>query len=327
MAEERPTILVTAPFRGRGRELLEDLGRVVYDPWIDQRPMRVYDPAGLAERIAAEGADVVVCEADFVMGEALDLPLRAVAAARGEPSNVDLAVATERGIPVLHAPARNADAVAEMTVAMLLGCTRWLVPADRDVRDQDVFKDGTVPYQRYRAWQIAGRTAGLVGLGAVGRATKWRLEGLGMTVIAYDPYNDDAHATLDEVLENADVVSMHAAVTPDTLGMIGAGQIGRMKEGAVYLNSARAGLHDLDALTAALVSGKLAAAGLDHFEGEQVPEGHPILDLENVLLTPHIGGATYDTEENHSLMIATDLQRLFNGERPVHLANPEVFDR
>ncbi len=176
MADERPTILVTAPFRGPGLELLERLGRVVHDPWIEHRPMRVYDGAGLAERVKAEGADVVVCEADFVMGEALDLPLRAVAATRGDPTNVDLARATEQGIPVLHAPGRNVDAVAEMTVALLFGCTRWLVPADRDVRNQDVFKDGTVPYQRYRGWQVAGRTAGLVGLGAVGvrRGGGWK---------------------------------------------------------------------------------------------------------------------------------------------------------
>ncbi len=148
-----------------------------------------------------------------------------------------------------------------------------------------------------------------------------------MTVIAHDPYNPEARESLDEVLERSDVVSMHAAVAPETLGMIGAAQLEQMKDGAVYLNAARAGLHDLDALTAALASGKLAAAGLDHFEGEQLPEGHPILALENVLLTPHIGGATFDTEENHSRMIATDLERLFAGERPLHLANPEVLDR
>jgi D-3-phosphoglycerate dehydrogenase / 2-oxoglutarate reductase len=324
MPDER-TILVTAPFRGEGLELLRTLGRVVLDPWIDHRPLRVYDGDALAERIDAEGADVVICEADFCFGAALQRPLVAVGSTRGDPTNVDVATATRRGIPVLHAPARNADAVAEMTVAMLLGVTRWLVPADRDVRTGSTYRDDTIAYQRYRAWQVAGRTAGLVGLGAVGRATRWRLEGLGMRVIAHDPYNDEATHTLEDLLAEADVVSMHAAVTPETAAMMGAEQFAAMKPGAVYLNSARAGLHDLDALAEALAAGTPAAAALDHFEGEQLPEGHPLAAMDNVLLTPHIGGATYDTEANHSRMIAEDLARLLRGERPRRIANPEVL--
>ena len=321
------TFLVTAPFRGEGMKTLEGLGRVVYDPWIEYRPMRIYDGEKLAARARDENANVVICEADFVMGEILDLPLLAIGSTRGDPTNVDVKAATERGIPVLNAPGRNADAVAEMTVAMLFGVTRHLVAADRDVREGEVFRDGTVPYQRFRAWEVAGRTVGIVGLGAVGRAAKWRFEGLGMTVIAADPFSPEATHALDDLLAEADVISMHAAVTPDNVGMIGTDQFDRMKDGAIYLNSARAALHDLDALTAALQSGKLAAAALDHFEGEQLPEGHPILALENVLLTPHIGGATYNTEANHSRIIADDLARLFAGERPLHIVNPEVLDR
>jgi len=120
---------------------------------------------------------------------------------------------------------------------------------------------------------------------------------------------------------------MHAAPTPETLGMLGASQFAAMKPGAIYLNSARAGLHDLDALTDALTSGHLAAAGLDHFDGERLPKEHPLLALDNVVLTPHIGGATYDTEVNHSRMIAADLAALLAGERPRHIANPEVLER
>jgi D-3-phosphoglycerate dehydrogenase len=193
------------------------------------------------------------------------------------------------------------------------------------VRTGDVYKDGVIPYQRYRAWQVAGRTAGLVGLGAVGRALRWRLEGLGLRVIAHDPYADDATHGLDELLAEADVVSMHAPVTADTTGMIGAAQFAAMKDGAVYLNTARAQLHDVDALVEALRSGKVGAAGLDHFVGESLPVDHPLVAMDNVVLTPHIGGATYDTESNHSRLIADDLARLLAGERPVHIVNPEVL--
>ncbi|HVM40393.1 MAG TPA: NAD(P)-dependent oxidoreductase, partial [Acidimicrobiia bacterium] len=182
-----------------------------------------------------------------------------------------------------------------------------------------------IPYQRFRAWQMAGRTAGLVGLGAVGRAARWRLQGLGMNVIAYDPYNDEAKHSLDDLLAEADVVSMHTVVNDETRGMMGAEQFSRMKEGAIFLNTARAALHDLDALTAALASGHLGGAGLDHFEGEFLATDHPVTALPNVVLTPHVGGATYDTEANHSRLIANDLAALLAGERPAHCINPEVL--
>jgi D-3-phosphoglycerate dehydrogenase / 2-oxoglutarate reductase len=322
---DRPRALVTAPFRGEGLETLRGLADVVLDPWIEHEPLRLYDEGKLAERIQEEGATIVICEADRCAGPVLDLPLVAIGSTRGDPTNVDVAGATAKGIPVLHAPGRNADAVAEMTVALLFAVARHVIPADRDVRAGDVFKDGTIPYQRFRAWELAGRTAGIVGLGAVGRATKWRLEGLGMNVIAHDPYADDAKHSLDELLETSDVVSMHAAVTPDTAGMIGAPQFAQMRDGAIYLNTARAGLHDLDALTVALSTGRLAGAGLDHFEGEMIATDHPLVSMPNVVLTPHVGGATYDTEANHSRLIADDLARLLSGERPRHCANPEVL--
>jgi D-3-phosphoglycerate dehydrogenase len=298
---------------------------VILDPWIDHHPLRLYSEEQLAARAAEVGATVVICEADKCAGPVLDLPLLAIGSTRGDPTNVDLAGATAKGIPVLRAPGRNADGVAELTVGLLLAVTRHLLAADRDVRLGHVYKDGSIPYQRFRGWQLAGRTAGLVGLGAVGRATRWRLEGLGMRVIASDPFADDATHGLDDLLAEADVVSMHAAVTPDTLGLMSTDRFARMRAGAVYLNSARAGLHDLDALTAALASGHLAGAALDHFEGEMLATDHPLVGMANVVLTPHIGGATYDTETNHTTLMADGLRALLRGERPANLANPEVL--
>jgi D-3-phosphoglycerate dehydrogenase len=321
---DKPVALVTAPLRGPALDELREHVDVVLEPWIDQVPIRLYGADQLAARIAELGATVVICEADSCSGPVLDLPLVAIGSTRGDPTNVDLVGATAAGIPVLHAPGRNADGVAEHTVALLLAVTRHVLAGDRDMRAGTVFGD-TLPYQRYRAWQIAGRTAGLVGLGAVGRATKWRLEGLGMRVIAADPFSPDATHELDDLLAEADVVSMHAAVGPETVGMIGEAQFARMQPGAIYLNTARAGLHDVDALVAALQGGHLGGAGLDHVDGEVLPAGHPLLELPNVVLTPHIGGATYDTEVNHTDMVAGDVVRILRGERPVHIANPEVL--
>lgn len=317
--------LVTAPLRGPGFDKLCQLVDVVYDPWIELRPLRIYTAEQLAERAAAERADVLVVEGDSVTGPVFDLPLRAVASTRGDPNNVDVDAATAARIPVLHTPARNADAVAEMAVALLFAATRHVLTADADVRAGEVFHDGTLPYQRFRAWEIAGLTAGLVGLGAVARALRWRLEGLGMNVIAYDPYTDEARHSLDELLAEADVVSLHAPVTDETAGMIGAEQFAAMRDGVVFLNTARAQLHDTDALVEALRRGKVAAAGLDHFVGEWLPPDHPLTAMANVVLTPHIGGATWNTEARQAQMVADDLEALLSGRRPAHIVNPEVL--
>lgn len=323
--DSRPRALVTAPVRGPGLELLHELADLVVDPWIDHEPIRIYNADQLAERIAAERASIVVVEADTCAAAVFEQPLIAVASCRGDPTNVDVDAATAAGVPVLRAPARNADAVAELAVALLLALSRKVLPGDRDVRELQVFRDGTIPYQRFRGWEIAGRRAALIGYGAVGRALGWRLRGLGMEVVAYDPYVEEAEHDLKAVVAGADVISLHAAVTPETVGFFGAEQFSWARPGAVFLNTARAKLHDMDALVEALGSGHIGGAGLDHFEGEVLPEGHPLLSMENVVLTPHIGGATAETEARGAQMVAADLSRLLSGRQPVHIVNPEVL--
>jgi len=325
MSTARPKALVTAAVSGPGLDLLHELADLVLDSWLDLPQLRIYNSQQLAERVAAEGANVVVVEGDSCGAELYEQPIIAVASCRGDPTNVDVAAATAARVPVLRAPGRNADAVAELAVALLFAATRGLVPADKDVRAGEIYRDGKIPYQRYRAWEIAGKTAGLVGLGAVGRATRWRLRGLGLDVLAYDPYASDATSSLDELFERCDVISVHAPVTEETTGLIGAKEFAKMRDGVVYLNTARAKIHDTDALVAALQSGKVGSAGLDHFEGEHLATDHPLIQLANVVLTPHIGGATYNTEANHTATVAEDLCRLLAGARPLHIVNPEVL--
>jgi len=327
MAATRPKALVTAAVRGPGLDLLGQLADLVLDSWLDQPSLRIYNTQQLADRVDTEGAHVVIVESDQCGGPLFerDRPLIAVASCRGDPNNVDVAAATAAGVPVLRAPGRNADAVAELAVALLFAANRRVVAADHDVRIGEIYKDGTIPYQRFRAWELAGKTAGLVGLGAVGRALRWRLRGLGIDVLAYDPYAPDATSGLDELLAKSDIVSVHAPVTEETTGMIGADQFARMRDGVIFLNTARAKIHDTDALVDALRSGKVSAAGLDHFEGEHLAPDHPLTTFDSVVLTPHIGGATYDTEANHTATIAEDLCRLLAGARPLHIVNPEVL--
>lgn len=324
--KDRPRALVTAPLQGEGLARLQELVDLVYDPWIDQSPLRMYSSPQLAERAAAEQADIIVVEADIVGREVFERPLMAVAATRADPVNVDIAAATAAGVPVLRCPGRNADAVAELAVALIFALNRHLAAADTDVRAGEVYRDGRIPYQRFRAWELSGRTAGLVGLGSVGRALRWRLEGLGMTVVAHDPYSDEAKLSLDEVLARSDVLSLHAAVTAETTSMIGADQFAAMRDGSLFVNTARAQLHDTDALVDALRSGKLGGAGLDHFVGENLPTDHPLTALPNVILTPHIGGATWDTEARQASMVADDVARIVAGHKPSNLVNPEVYE-
>src|SRR6476620_1090321 len=322
---ERHRALVTAPFRGPGLDQLRSIADVVLDPWIDHQPLRLYNADDLAARVEAEGADLLIVESDSVKGPVLDLPLVAIGSRRVDSFFFNDTATTEKGIPVLRAPGRNADAVAEMAVALLFAVNRGVVRADLDVRAGETYRDGTIPYQRFRAWQLAGQTIGIVGYGAVGRATAWRYAGLGMNVITYDPFAHDATHSLDALLAEADVISMHAAVTPESHEMIGAEQFARMKEGAIYINTARAGLHDTAALTASLADGHLGGAGLDHFVGERLDVDDPLCSMWNVVLTPHIGGATYDTESNHTSLIVDGLVTLLDGGSPPNLVNPEVL--
>ena len=318
---------VTAPMRGPGLEKLKRLTEVVYEPWTEQQPLKLYDGPALAERLKSEGADIAIVEADFVNGPVWDLPLAAVAATRGDPNNVDVAGATGAGIPVLRTPARNADAVAELALGLIIMLARHIRPADDDVRNNEVFRDGTIPYQRFRGWELAGRRAAVIGYGAVGQAVAWRLRALGMEVAAYDPYVAGAGKDMEEALRGADVVSLHAAVTPETAGFFGAEQFASMRQGSVFINTARAKLHDMDALVGALQSGHLGGAALDHFEGEVLPEGHPLAAMANVVLTPHIGGATAETEARGAEMVADDLELLLSGHTPRNIVNPEVLSQ
>lgn len=321
----RARIFATAPLRGEGLERISAMSRLTHEPWTQADPFHIYKPDALAEKICDVGAEVLICEMDKVAGSVLECGLRAIFSTRGEPTNVDIAAATAQGIPVMRAPGRNADGVAEVTIGLILAAARHIVTADRDVHAGELFKDGKIPYQRFRAWELNGRTAGIIGLGAVGRAVRWRLEGLGMKTLAFDPFNPEATDSLEQVIAGSDVITMHAPVTEETTGFIGAEQFAAMRDGVVYINAARADLHDSDALGAALNSGKVAAAALDHVEGEFLPLGHPLLGISNLIITPHIGGATYDTEERQSTMVADDLELIIAGKPPKYIVNPEVL--
>ena len=317
---------MTAAVRGPGLDLLGQLADLVLDSWLDQPTLRIYNADQLAERVAAEGANHRRGRERHCGGQLFEQPLLAVASCRGDPNNVDVAAATAAGVPVLRAPGRNADAVAELAVALLFAATRGVVAADRDVRAGRHLQGRHHPLPALPGLG-AGRAHGRAGRAGGGRAgAALAPAGPGPGGPRLRPLRARRHlAASTSCSSRSDVVSMHAPVTAETAGMIGAAQFARMRDGVVFLNTARAQLHDTDALVAALQSGKVAAAGLDHFEGEWLDPDHPLAELDSVVLTPHIGGATYDTETNHTRTIAEDLCRLLAGARPLHIVNPEVL--
>ena len=303
------------------------MGEVVLDPGSTSARCGSTRPSSWPSRRRRSASSVLICEADRCAGPVLDLPLEAIGSTRGDPTNVDLAGATAAGIPVLRAPGRNADAVAELTVGLLLACSRGLLAADRDVRAGEVYRDGTIPYQRFRAWQLLGRTAGLVGLGAVGPRHPVATRGPRHAGHRLRSVRRRRHPRprrrAGRGRRGVDARRRHAGHGgPDVGGPLRRPAGGR---GVPQRRPGRAPRRRRPGRRPAV--GPAGGRGLDHFAGESLAPDHPLAALPNVVLTPHIGGATYDTEANHTTLMAEGLAALLRGEAPANLANPEVLDR
>lgn len=321
--------LVTAELSTDGQARLEALGyQVVRAGWGLTR--RVLDAGELVS--AAAGTALLVVEIETVDGAVLDaLPdVRIVASARGAPTNVHLEDATARGIPVLFTPARNAASVADFTIGLIIARCRSLDRGQDHLRRVGWAVDGELPYLHFRGPELAGRTLGLVGYGAVGREVARRAAGgFAMRVLVSDPYVDASDdlaeaVSLARLLTESDIVSLHCPLTPETTGLIGAAELEFMGRHAVLVNTARAAVVDEAALVGALEQGTIAGAALDVYWREPLADDHPLRALPNVTLTPHLAGAADDVVAHHSAMIVDDVERLLNDRRPHHLANPEV---
>ena len=318
--------LVTAEWTADGAAGLADLGYSVVRAGWGATGRTLGRDALVAE---AAGADLLVVEVETVDEHVLaGLPdLRVVGTARGGPTNVDLAACTARGIPVLYAPARNAESVADFVLGLILTLARGITAAERHLRTSGWLVGGELPYLHFRGPELAGRTLGLVGYGAVGRAVARRAcDGFGMRVLYTDPYVDGS-VSLEELLAAADVVSLHCSRGPATAGLIGAAALARMKPTAYLVNTAGGDVVDEAALLAALADGGIAGAALDVHTIEPLPPGSPVLAAERLVLTPHLAGAADDVVGHHTRLLLGDLRRLAEGRQPEHCANPDVLCR
>lgn len=322
--------LVTAEFPEAGLAQLRTAGYdVVLDGWgVDHQPLQ-----GDELRRAIQDVDVLICELEQVDEGVLAAArrLQVVASCRGDPVNVDLDAATRHGVLVLTTPARNAASVADFTIGLLLALVRNITRGESHLRQVGWNVDGELPYLHFRGPELDGCTLGIVGFGAVGRRVAARAAGgFGMRIAVFDPYTEAKgpgvqQVGLDELLELADIVSLHAPVTEQTVGMIGAPELGLLGADGYLINTARAALVDERALIQALRDQQIAGAALDVFWHEPLPPGHPLLELDNVVLTPHLAGAATDVKLHHSQMVLEDLARIREGDQPLRLANPAAW--
>ncbi|MEM3449805.1 MAG: NAD(P)-dependent oxidoreductase, partial [Nitrososphaerota archaeon] len=293
----------------------------------------------LTEKIIENNVEILVVEADQVTADTINkTSLRLIGACRGTPYAVDVKAATMKGIPVVYAPGRNSQAVAEMTIGLMLALLRKIVYAQRrfarGVR-YETDRDFQEIYNALQGGEIHGKKVGIIGLGDIGTRVAKILVAFGASILVYDPYVPNGKiasvggkkVSLSELLEQSDIITLHVRLTDETYHMIGSREISMMKPTAIIINTSSPGTVDDQALLEALRQGRVAGAALDVQENEPVDSSNPFLELDNVVVTPHIAGNTQETVERQSNMIVEDLNRFLEGDKPLHLLNPEVYEK
>lgn len=241
---------------------------------------------------------------------------------------VDVAACTAAGIAVVNQAGGNAVSVAEHTLGLMLGVSRRMVEGDRRLRRE-------IGYAREDVMgrEISGKTVGLVGIGHIGTRVAALARAFGMKVLACDPHVSDSEVerrgaqpvSFNALLAQSDFVSLHCPRDASTLKMMDAGAFSRMKPGAIFITTARGGIHDEAALAQALSSGHLAGAGVDVWDQEPPPLDHPLLAMDQVYVTFHVAGVTHEARRNMAVISAQQIVGLLAGERPPRLINPEVW--
>ena len=325
---DSPKIVVTRRIPEPAVDLLRKAGDVWVSP--DDRPLETQELHD-----AVKGADIAVTllhdKVDDAFLDAAGDQLRAVCNVAVGFDNIDVPAATKRGVLVTNTPAVLTEATADLAMTLILAVTRRIGEGERLIRARE-------PWSWHMFMLLGtglqGKTLGVVGMGAIGQSLARRAKAFGMEIVYSDARQAPAEVEqelgarrveLDELLRTADVVSIHAPLMDETRHLINAETLGLMKDSAYLVNSARGPIVDEAALVDALKAGQIAGAGLDVYENE--PETHPgLVDLDNVVLLPHLGSATIETRTAMGVLAAENAVLALRGERPKTPVNPEVLE-
>lgn len=335
-------ILITAPFHETFTNQLGKFAEVYYESWRETGIIE-FDSIELIKRINDNYIDIIITEADEVDEEVIESTnLKLIASTRGYPVNVDREAASLKKIPILYTPHRNADAVADLTVLLMLSQARKLISLDRLLRsgnfdmsdlEEEEFADF---FNKNQGFELANQTIGIIGFGAIGSKVAQRLyHGFGSKIVYYDPYIEENNpiikstkaqsVSLEELMRTADLISLHTPAIEETEELIGKDEFALMKPTAHFFNLARSYCIDEDALFSAIKNKKIAGAGLDVFDQEPVDSDNRFLEFDNVTVTPHIGGNTKDVIYHQSKIITDDIINFLEGKSLKNIWNTEIY--
>ncbi|GAB3662579.1 2-hydroxyacid dehydrogenase [Echinicola sediminis] len=311
-------ILVTAPYnKGAINYLEENIGQVIYRPWKPHG--RAYNEKELLELLEETGANALITEHDDVSSTVIrkNPALEFIGVCRGTPSNVCLKTAESLGIPVYNTPARNAQAVAEMFLANVITLLRNTLSGIDWLEKGNWNKGAHTSYLHFKGNELAGKTIGMVGFGAIGQRIADMVKGFPCYIKYYDPFVDGEFSgcekvSLEEVFEISDIVSIHLPVNDQTLRMIDRNLLNKMKKSALFVNTSRASVVNREDLLSAIESRDIRGAYLDVFDHEPPDElDYRLILHPNVLATPHIAGATHEVEDHHARIMNQKLNEVF----------------
>jgi len=285
------------------------------------------DPDRIMEEV--KDADALVTTFAPITRSVIDAArnLRLIACGRGGPVNVNVLYATQRKIPVVYCPGRNAEAVADYTLGLIICLARNVIKADRYVRSGQWKTTREDTFEKPTGFELQNKTLGIIGFGQVGSRVSQRAKAFGLRTLIYDPYVKGTQEFVDltTLILESDIITVHIRLSEGSAPLIGAQEFRSMKKGALFINTSRAIAVDENALCEALNSNHLGGAALDVFTQEPIPMSSKLLSLDNVILTPHAAGVSLDIPTTTCAMIANELALFFNRQKPQHVINPEVL--
>lgn len=338
-------VLVTAEINMSFLKELEEICEITIAGW--GKELRKLDEDEIIKLL--KGKDILITSYDEITKKVIDSckSLKLIACTRANPVNIDIDAARQKHIPVIYTPGRNSDCTAEFTIALMLSISRRIPMAYKSLKDGLYLESENVkhsikkglkedvtwalgkdsPYVVFKGQQMKGHILGMIGYGSIGKKVANIARSFGMYIYVYDPFlseieiNDNVikKVSLDKLLSESDFISCHCKVDESTRGFIGENEFNMMKKTAYFINTSRGAIVKEEALINALRERKIAGAAVDVFASEPLNKNHPfITELDNVIITPHLAGATHDAIDNHTIMIVEEIKRFLKGEKMLY---------